>query len=180
MKKVLLLSSLAVSGVILAGCGSGESTGGVTLDTLLEESNKVMDSVKSVSTNINIDVEMDMSDSAGGNDTSFEIKMTGEGVLEAVLDNFAAHQVMNMNVSLYNVDQASSTETYMIADANNSKKVDVYTNSVSNDAEPGWLHTSIDMEDASQNLNSNLYNLYTNSKDSFSLEKKKRMLCCKC
>ena len=60
MKKVLLLSSLAVSGVILAGCGSGGSTGGVTLDTLLEESNKVMDSVKSVSTNINIDVEMDM------------------------------------------------------------------------------------------------------------------------
>ena len=37
MKKVLLLSSLAVSGVILAGCGSGGSTGGVTLDTLLEE-----------------------------------------------------------------------------------------------------------------------------------------------
>ena len=66
MKKVLLLSSLAVSGVILAGCGSGGSTGGVTLDTLLEESNKVMDSVKSVSTNINIDVEMDMSASTGG------------------------------------------------------------------------------------------------------------------
>ena len=172
MKKVLLLSSLAVSGVILAGCGSGGSTGGVTLDTLLEESNKVMDSVKSVSTNINIDVEMDMSASTGGNDISFEIKMTGEGVVEAVLDNFAAHQVMNMNVSLYNVDQASSIETYMIADANNSKKVDVYTNSVSNDAESGWLHTSIDMEDASKNLNSNLYNLYTNSKDSFSLEKK--------
>lgn len=77
MKKVLLLSSLAVSGVILAGCGSGGSTGGVTLDTLLEESNKVMDSVKSVSTNINIDVEMDMSASTGGNDTSLEIKMTG-------------------------------------------------------------------------------------------------------
>lgn len=131
-----------------------------------------MNSVKSVSTNINIDVEMDMSASTGGNDTSLEIKMTGEGVLEAVLDNFAAHQVMKMNVSLYNVDQASSTETYMIADANNSKKVDVYTNSVSNDAESGWSHTSMDMEDASQNLNLNLYNLYTNSKDSFSLEKK--------
>ena len=52
------------------------------------------------------------------------------------------------------------------------KKVDVYTNSVSNDAESGWSHTSMDMEDASQNLNLNLYNLYTNSKDSFSLEKK--------
>lgn len=174
MKKILLIGSLAASGVIFAGCGSnnGGSVSNVTIDSVMEDTKTAMESVKSVTTKMNIDFDLKVSASANGQSQDFDMKISGEGTIEAVLDKFASHQVYNMKQSLSGVGSETKSEIYMAVNPTDSKKVDIYSTNSTGGTSSDWTKSSVDFEKASEQININLYDLYKDNKDSFSMDNK--------
>lgn len=165
MKKILLIGSLAASGVIFAGCGS-------TIDSVMEDTKTAMESVKSVTTKMNIDFDLKVSASAKGQSQDYDMKISSEGTIEAVLDKFASHRVCKIK-EMTGVEGEMNSEQYLAVNPTDSKKVDIYSNgSIGGTSLGRWTKSSVDYEKASEQININLYDLYKDNKDSFSMDYK--------